>query len=49
MGRRNLSEFSWNGMSLPGTKTTFTQPRLKVRLPALNRPSRLNIGFSIAA
>jgi hypothetical protein len=36
-------------MSASGTKQTFAQRRLKVRLPALNRRSGLNVGFSIAA
>jgi hypothetical protein len=32
-------------MSPVGTKTTFTQPRLKVRLPALNRRWALKVGI----
>ena len=32
-------------MSLFGTKTTFTQPRLKVGLPVLNRRSAANVSF----
>jgi len=46
MGRRNLSEFSWNGMSPSGTQLKFTGHHGYGCLPPHCRRSALNVSLS---